>query len=186
MNFAEPTILLRSYRQARKVRVLFWLFAVIGALALWGGWWIFETYGLSEADGGVLRPLWERLALGGFVAGLGLAAALGMWVYISVYALEISRAGERIGITTMTPFGEREREFPMSEIGKSAYYHGRVRHTLPSGGIGALWVDAPWITIRVRGHRLPFVADLQAEVIDIAAISILSEGGVEGLDLDDD
>ena len=127
----------------------------------------------------VLRPLWQRLALGGGVAGLGLAAAGGMWLYIVLYALRIVRSGDRIAITTMTPFGHRDREFAIGELGESAYFHGRVHHTLASGTTGGIWVNAPWITLRAVGHRFAFVIDLQAETIDIGALSVLAEGAVQ-------
>ncbi len=114
---SEPIILLENHRQALKVRIMFWFLLAVVVLAMWGGWGIFQTFGLAEADGGVLRPLWQRVALGGFVAGVGLVAAGGMWIYIKLYALHISRDGDLILITTMTPFGSRDREYPVSEIG---------------------------------------------------------------------
>ena len=175
----EPVVLLENQRQALKVRFVFWFLQIAGALALWGGWAIFHSFGLAEADGGVLRPLWQRLALGGGVAGLGLAAAGGMWLYTVLYALRIVRSGDRITITTMTPFGRRDREFAISELGESAYFRGRVHHVLSSGGIGGIWVNAPWITLHAVGHRFPFVVDLQAETIDIGALSVLAEGAVQ-------
>jgi len=179
MNALEPTILLDSHRQALKVRIVFWILLIVGALALWGGWEIFQTFGLAEADGGVLKPLWQRLALGGFVAGLGLAAAGGMWLYISLYALRVMRAGDQITITTMRPLGARDWDFKVSELGQGNYYHGQVRHLLSSGALGGIWVNAPWITLRAVGHRFPFIMDIQAEVIDIAALSVLAEVDVE-------
>lgn len=176
---AEISVLLKSERQALKVRVVFFFLLAVALAALWAGWAIFQSFGLSPADGGVLKPFWQRLAFGGFVAGLGVAAAAGMWLYLTLYALQISRHGNRVAIVTMTPAGRREREFPVGDIGESAYYHGRVHHVLSSGRrSSALWVNAPWITLRVRGRRLPFIIDLQAEHIEIGELSVLAEGGV--------
>ena len=177
MNTTEPVIIVESYHQAFKVRVVFWFLLVCGVLALWGGWVIFQTYGLSEADGGILKPFWQRMAFGGFVAGLGLAFAGGMWLYINLYALNISRDGDLIHIITMTPIGHRNREFPISDIGESAYYHGRVNHVPASGASGGIWVNAPWITLRARGHRLPFIIDMQAELLETDMLRMLAEGG---------
>jgi len=176
---AEPEVLLENRRQAIKVRLVFWAMLVAAALAAWGGWSIFESYGLSPGDGGVLRPLWQRLALGIFVAGLGFAAAGGMALYLSLYALGIERRGDRVTITTMTAFGRRHREFALCELGESAYHHGRIGHVTPSGGSAGLWVNAPWITLRAAGRRFPFIIDLQAETINIGALSVLAEGGVQ-------
>jgi hypothetical protein len=127
----------------------------------------------------MLRPLWQRLLFGGFVGALGLAAAGGMALYISLYALRIEVRGEMVAIATMTPFGRRQREFALSLFGESAYHHGRLHHAGPvAGGREALWVNAPWMTLRVAGRRLPFVIDLQAEEIDAARLARLAQGGV--------
>ena len=173
MNPTKPTVILENYRQAFKVRLVFWFLLACGVAALWGGWVIFQTYGLSQADGGVLRPLWQRAAFGGFVASLGLVFAGGMWLYISVYALHISRVGKQVHITTMTPFGSRKRQFQVSDIGQSAYYHGRVPPLPGSSTAAGIWVNAPWMTLRARGHRLPFVIDMQAELLDLNVLDDL-------------
>ncbi len=178
MDSADEATMLDNRRQARKVRIVFWASLVACGLAFWGGWEVFLTFGLSEADGGVLRPLWERLALGGAVAGLGAAFAGGMLLYISLYALRIERSGDRVSITTMTPLGRQVRVYGITELGESAYHHGRARHVHESGARGGIWVNAPWITLRVVGRRFPFVIDLQADDIDIGALSVLAEGGV--------
>lgn len=179
MSATEPHILLESHRQAVKVRFVFWASLAVGLLSVWGGWTIFQTFGLSDADGGALKPLWQRLALGGAIACLGVTAAGGMYLYISLYALRLSRIGDRVTLTTMSPFGKRDREYSIHDVGESAYYHGRVRHVLASGALGGLWVNAPWITLRVVGHRFPFIIDLQADMIDIGGLTVLAEGGVD-------
>ena len=175
---APPTVLLDNRRQARKVRAVFWASLLAAALALWGGWAIFESYGTAAADGGVLKPLWQRLLFGGFVAALGLAAAGGMALYISLYALRIEVRGDTVAIATMTPLGRRQREFARSLFGESAYHHGRMHHMTSAGGRGGLWVNAPWITLRVAGRSLPFVVDLQADEIDAGRLAVLAKGGV--------
>jgi hypothetical protein len=174
----RQALLLDSRRQARKVRAVFWASLLAAAFALWGGWTIAESYGLAPGDGGVLRPLWQRLLFGGFVAALGVAAAGGMTLYISLYALRVEVRGDTIGITTMTPFGRRLREFARSQIGRSAYYQGRMYHRQPSGGRDSLWVNAPWITLRVAGRRFPFIIDLQADQIDRRKLAALAADGV--------
>jgi len=35
-----------------------------------------------------------------------------------------------------------------------------------SGTAGGIWVNAPWMTLRARGRRLPFVIDMQADLLD--------------------
>ncbi len=114
---------------------MFWFLLACAVMALWGGWAIFQIYGLLEGDGGILKPFWQRVAFGGFVARLGLVSAGGMWLYLSLYALHISRDGDLIHIITMTPIGHRNQEFPISDIGESVYYHGRVHHALASRAV---------------------------------------------------
>jgi len=41
-----------------------------------------------------------------------------------------------------------------------------------------LKVNAPWITLRIRGRRLPVIIDLQAEFIEVDKLSELAEGAV--------
>src|SRR5688500_7234701 len=79
----------RAGWQLIKVRAVM-VASLIGlALCLWCGLDLAQTHGLNEADGGVLAPLPERLALGGFVALLGIAVAAGMWLYGRHYAARI-------------------------------------------------------------------------------------------------
>ncbi len=179
MSKGQSIVLLECRRQAIKVRLLFWFLVVVAVWCVWGGWEIFQTYGLSPADGGVLKPLWQRAAFGAFVAGIGLAAMIGTWVYMGMYVVDLSRHGDRVQIVTLSPLGRQNFEYATSEIGKSAYYHGRVDHGVPSSSAKGLWVNAPWITLRVVGRRFPFILDLQAEEINVAALRDLAEGGVQ-------
>lgn len=169
--------------QAKKVRVVVWFSLLVCAGALYGGWAIFQTFGLSAADGGVLRPIAERLAFGAFVAGLGLVFAGGMMAFANHYATHLARNKDTVIIETLTPLamGTKRHNLDISEIGANASCHGRL--DIP--GTGALSaglfqrVDAPWITMRVARQRFPFIFDLQAEVIDIGALAVLAEGAVD-------
>ena len=186
MSTEKIKTLLESYHQAMKVRVVFWVLLIAAGFAVWGGLAILQTWGLSQADGGVLKPLWQRILFGGFVGGFGLACVAGMWIYLNLYALRITRQGDVITLTTMTPIGEKIREFFVGDVGESAYYHGQVRHVGTSSITGtnymaSLWVNAPWITLRVRGYRLPFILDVQAETIKTNSINRLAKGDIKDL-----
>ena len=176
-------MLFENRRQALKVRIVLWVSLVVCAGALYGGWAIMQTYGLSPADGGVLRPFGERLALGGFVAVLGLAFAGGMMLFATIYVLRLARDGDQVVIDTLTLWGigGRRHSFAISDIGESAYHHGRfsvARETGTPGQLLDLNVDAPWITLHAAGRRLPFLLDLQAEIVDISALAALAKGAV--------
>ena len=182
--------LFSNHAQTIKVRIVLWASLLVCAGAFYGGWSLFESYGLNPGDGGVLRPWPERLAFALFVAGLGLAFAGGMMVFAGLYATGLAREGDRVSIDTLTPWGigARRHEFDISQIGESAYHHGRLNRPAGLGAGMALMqrVDAPWITIRTAGRRLPFIFDLQAEIINIGALSVLSEGAVEDWKADRD
>ncbi len=178
---ATPDLLLRSGAQALKIRILFWIVVIIGVVALWGGWAIFQSFGLSPADGGVLKPFSERLAFGGVVAVLGVALIAGMWLYMSLYALEVVRDGNKIAITTMTPLGDREQNFKVSELGKGAHHQGQTNFARVEDGLveNHIKVDAPWITLRAAGRRLPFILDMKSQIIEVDAIVSLAEGKIK-------
>ena len=164
--------LFTNHRPAIKVRCVLWASMLACAAALYGGWAIFESYGLSAGDGGILRPFGERLAFGMFVAGLGLIFAGGMMVFANIYATHLERGNGKVIIQTLNPWGigTRRHEFDIAQIGEAAYHEGRTRSFRgPS-------VNAPWISLRTAGRRLPFVLDLQAEIIEIGPLSVLAEG----------
>ena len=166
--------------QALKVRFVFWLLLAAGIGGLWAGWSIILYFGLSEADGGVLRPLWQRLLFGGSLAALGGTVAYGMWIYIHLYVLRMSLQGNKVTLRVMAPFGHSERVFDANDLGEGAYHEGKLfdvdehnrRHAVPS-------VDAPWITLKSRGQFWPFILDAKAEVLDIDRIRQLAESKLE-------
>jgi len=181
-------MLFTSHAQAVKVRIVLWVSVLVCAGTLYGGWSLFETYGLNPGDGGVLRPFGERMTLGIFVAALGLIFAGGMMVFASIYATHLAREDDQVIIDTLTPWcvGTWRHELNISEVGESAYHHGRFDRPVSTGmGMPLMQrVDAPWITIRTAGRRLPFIFDLQAKIINIGALSVLSEGAVEDWEAD--
>ena len=173
-------VVFENKRQALKVRFVFWLLLAAGIAGLWAGWSILLYFGLSPADGGELRPLWQRLLFGGSIATLGGVVAYGMWIYIHLYALSMSINGTEVTIVTMAPFGRSERKFDAGDLGEGAYHEGKIydvddmnrRHAIPS-------VDAPWITLKARDQFWPFIFDAQAEVLDIDRLRQLAEGKLD-------
>lgn len=164
--------LLVNSRQALKVRAFLW-FSIAGcAGALYWAWLLFESYGLNPGDGGVLRPVGERLIAGGIVGALGLAFAGGMIWYASLYAVRISKEHDQIEMETMAIVGTTMRRFTVADFDGGSYHRGRMQ-----SGRGQS-VNAPWITLRVKGRRIPFIADVQAEKIDRSALMKLAQGSV--------
>lgn len=144
--------------QLVKVRAIMWLSLAAAAVALWAGWGIFGSYGLRPADGGMLAPLGTRLALGGGVAALGLVFAGGMWLYGGLYvaAIVYDEPNRRLHLRTLSFLGHRDRSFAAGEVDGSSFHNGEFW----AGGVS---VNAPWLTVRMRGRRLPFIVDAQGE-----------------------
>ena len=176
----EPELIFENKWQAVKVRFVFWLLLLAGIGGLWAGWSIILYFGLSEADGGVLRPLWQRLLFGGSIALLGGTVAYGMWIYVHLYVLRMSLQGNTVTMQVMAPFGRSEKVYDASDLGEGAYHEGKIfdldehnrRHAVPR-------VDAPWITLKSRGQFWPYILDAQAEEIDIDRIRQLAEGKLD-------
>ena len=160
------TVLLKNKRQAFKVRLVFWFLAIVALLAIAGGWAIFQSYGLGAADGGVLKPFWERVAFGGFVGLFGILCATGMWLYMSLYVIRLAREGDQVEFTTLSPFGQSKQVFPVSAMASKTDHDGHLRTT-------KFDINAPWISLRVQGRLFPFILDMQSDFVDKKRISKL-------------
>ena len=147
-------------RQGVKVRALSWFLLLVGLACLWWGYHLSQTYGLSPGDGGVLRPLPQRLAWGGFVALFGLICMVGMHIYGRQYIARawVDEQAQRVRFATVRWFGSARFDVPAQDILGSSYQRGRLEtpsHT----------VDAPFHFIRLRGRRLPFILDGQGRFL---------------------
>ena len=150
------TDIFRAGFQLTKVKGMM-VFALICAIAaLYWGWSLFNTVGLSPGDGygGVLAPVGVRLAWGLTVAVLGLLFLAGMWVFGRLYATRIryDSAADALHIGTLELLATRTTIVSPSDVLGSRYHHGRME------GEG---VDAPWFTVRLKGWRGPLIVDAQ-------------------------
>jgi len=148
----------RAGRQLWKVRLWMWISIILAVPAIWWGWDLFQTYGTRPADGGVLASLPVRLAWGGTVAGLGLAFVYGMWLYGGLYVANMvyDERSDRLHVRTLSFLGNRDRVFSAADVQGSSYHGGDFW----AGGVA---VNAPWVTVRMRGRRWPFIVDAQGE-----------------------
>jgi hypothetical protein len=157
--------LFRAGRQLVKVRFMM-LFSIAFAIGLlyWGHDMLL-TYGTAQADGGVLKPLGERLAWAAFLWLFGLAFAIGMLAYGRCYVAEIllDEPNGRLVIRTLNFLWARDESLPFGTRTVSSYNHGHFY----AGGVR---VKAPWTTVRVPGRRLPFVLDQQGDFADRAEV----------------
>ncbi|RPJ48061.1 MAG: hypothetical protein EHM21_07830 [Chloroflexi bacterium] len=145
--------------QAWKVRGFLWFSLAVCLFCLKWGYDLFQTYGLSPGDGGVLRPVAERAAWGGFVAGFGLLLGIGMLVYIWIYITRVwlDEDAQQVVFETMRPWGSARFRVAPQDILGSRYHAGEMvteSHT----------VNAPFYFVRLRGHKLPLILDGQGNL----------------------
>lgn len=140
--------------QLTKVKGMMVFSALCAAGALYWGWDLFTTFGLRPADGGVLAPLWQRLAWALLLAGAGLAFVIGMWAFGRRYVTRIryDEAADRLGVGTLEFLATRETFYPASDVAGSDYRHGELE------GSG---VRAPWYRLQLKSRRSPLVLDGQ-------------------------
>jgi hypothetical protein len=162
----DDLLLFEAGPRLRRVRVLLWAAAACAAAALYGAWDLALHYGLSPGDGGVLRPLGQRLAWAAGVGSLGLAALVGMWVYSRTYvaALRYDGPGGFLIVRTPSWLGTRAERVSVADLAGAT--HRDAKRLAQIGNAHGLTVDAPWLSVRVRGRRLPLVVDLQGRFPD--------------------
>jgi hypothetical protein len=151
---SSEQLLVDNAHQARKVRVLT---AATVALAAAACVW---------ALGASLSVAPDPAAF--ILAPLGVAAAWGLVFYGRRYVVTLRVAGDALALRTA--FRARELRIPLERLGRRTLHEGELDL------VDAPSVNAPWLTLRVDGYRVPFVVDLQAEHVDVQAIVRLQRG----------
>lgn len=145
-----------------------WFVVALSVAAAVGGVWLGlvlgQTYGLHPAEGGVLAPLPVRLAWAFALSALGLGFLGGMVAYARCYVVRLDYDAGTAHVRTLLG----ERAVPVDHFAGARHHAGQL--TLRQH------VDAPWISLRVRGRRLPYILDLQGEVMDADALDRLGRG----------
>jgi hypothetical protein len=146
--------------QATKVRGLFWFALAVCLGCLYWGYDLSQTYGLSPGDGGVLRPLAQRVTWGGFVALFGLSFFTGMFVYAWNYIRQVwlNQATQQVVFETVRLWGNARFSVAPQDILGSRYHAGDLEtptHT----------VNAPYFLVRLRGRKLPLILDGQGKFL---------------------
>jgi hypothetical protein len=143
---APTRLLAANTRQARKLRVLTWSFAGLAlAACVWAG--------SGDPAAYVLAPI-----------AVMFAAAMHLYCFRYVTSLEVE--GDVLLVRT-AGLGAPLHRIARSKLGARTYHDGAARYG------GEVSVDAPWITLRVEGFRIPFVIDAQIETLDLNAIKRL-------------
>ncbi len=156
----DPGVVYESAGQLYSVYAVTALSVLCAGLALATGWYVGNHFGLSPADGGVLRPLWQRVAFGSALASVGCAFAGGMLLYLRLYIARlriVERDGEGRTVTLEAAMAFPGLRVPLSE----AELMGTGDHAGRSSHFRGVSVNAPWTSLRLRGRRLPLILDAQ-------------------------
>lgn len=156
-------------RQRWKIWFVLLISLICGVTLVWLGGWLFRTYGLEPADGGVLKPLMSRILIGVAFAVPGIAIIAGILLYMRCYVTRIE-ADDAAGGFLVTLAGLRRRLAVSPDDVVRVSYSDGIAH---AGGIS---VNAPWYSLRLRGRRFPLIVDMQGDFLDQHAVDRLIEG----------
>lgn len=152
---AQPeTWLFDAGPQRPKVLGVSLLSAVCALGSSWAAWGIWQTLGLSPADGNQLRPWPERLAMALLVAGLGWSFLAAMLVYLRCYVSRIV-AVDRETIELQPLWLGRAVQVAARDGAQTRAHAGQFQTRM------TVSVSAPWTALRLPGRRLPFIIDEQ-------------------------
>ena len=157
--------LFHSGSQTTAVRFIMILSLAVAAGCCWGGYALFQSYGLSPGDGGQLAPLGARLAWGLGVAFLGFAFAFGMWLYGRNYvrSIRFNPHAQMLHIRTLGMFGDSVAAVPVSRVRRSTFRGGELGALGEFADVG---VNAPWYKIEVEGRSASYILDVQGQFSD--------------------
>lgn len=155
----------RAGNQLVKVRFLMLLSLATLIGCTWAGANLVQHYGQAPGDGGVLKPLPQRIAMGAFVFSLGAVFAGGMWLYGKFYvaSIDFDDRDQKLYLNTVEFWGTQSHEIELSNILDSEEHAGQL--DLTAFDPASIPVNAPWKSVRLGGWKLPLIIDAQGEVL---------------------
>jgi len=150
---SEPILVYHAGNQVNRFRFLLAFSLACCVASLVGCYWI----AFAVEDGDLTGQ--ERWLLALLVLALGVAFFGGMFVYARRYVvwLWVDERLREVTIETLALFGERERRFDIGDFaganraaGEMMTHYHRIR--------------TPYVRLRVRNRRLPYVIDLQGHI----------------------
>lgn len=148
-------LLLGNGSRVRRVRLV--ALFITGFAVMLAAWAVSlaHSYGLSLGDGGVLKPLAERLLIAGIVMLIAVMLLAGVVIYLRRYLVGIELRDDRVELTVIGVLSPFVISVDRKQILSARYFHGNF-------SARGLVVRAPWINLKLAGWVIPFVADLQA------------------------
>ncbi len=158
-------VLFENERLASKSR------KAIVAAVVWAVGWIYWAIVMAHFFGALpgsesLGEASPRPGLAAIMFVVGVAPFCGLLVYSRLYLIRIERDQDLVTLTTLGVFSPRVYQVPQSAI-VAAKTQTDDRNNTGAG-------RPVWISLRVAGRYLPFVADMQAERVDATAIKALA------------
>jgi len=155
------TVLFENEGRSGKTRKAI-IAAVVWAVG-WCYWAMVMTHLLGGLPGSSAVGETARPGLAAVMALVAVAPLIGLLFYSRIYLMRIEREGDLVQLTTLGVFKPRIYQLP-----RGAIVSARTQTDEKNGN------KPVWISLRVAGRRLPFVADLQAERVDAPAITALA------------
>jgi hypothetical protein len=164
----------RSGHQGVKVRGLL-LFSIVVALGTYyAAYDIALHLGLAPADGGHLQPLWVRLSTAGFISLLASAFVAGMAYYGRHYIdrIDWDESARQFEVRMIGSIGTRTLTFAPAEVQSVEEHHDAFDMRMPHAQ--GTTINAPWRSIKLRGHASNLILDDQGEFThDVALVTLL-------------
>ncbi|MEP0918984.1 hypothetical protein NC981_19305 [Leptolyngbya sp. DQ-M1] len=167
----------RAGNQLLKVRFIMLLSLATLVGTTYAGANLVQHYGEAPGDGGRLKPLPERIAIGAFVGSLGAVFAGSMWLYGKFYvaSIDFDDTEQNLYLNTVEFFGTKRHEIELSNVLESEERAGQF--DLTAFDPASISVNAPWKSVRLAGWRLPVIIDRQGEILQPALFEKLFEDG---------
>lgn len=99
---------------------------------------------------------------------------MGMTLFARRYVVELGVDAGHLRIATLNPrrVALRIEIIQLSELRRGRHFPGRLAK-------GRSEVNAPWIPLRVRDRKLPYILDLQAESLNAHRLAALLPAAIE-------
>jgi hypothetical protein len=141
----------RAGWQLFKVRAVSASSLIALPVAVYFGIYEIRTYGLSD---------YPELAMGVVLILLGVAFAVGMWLYGRQYAARIGfdAAKKQLHLETVNLLWNNHHVIDIADVGR-IQYHQDIKWINTPG------VYAPWTSVRIKGWRWPLIIDQQGQML---------------------
>ena len=149
--------------QSLKIKYVFLILALAGVALIGVGGYILQSWGMSPADGGTLKPLTQRLLFSGVLVALGAGIIWGCYVYTGFYLIAIQLKGNDLHLKTLR--GSRY-VFNKNDVESLARKSGTTF-------TGRNWIETPYAWLTFKGTKKKFMLDWQAEFVDELALKKL-------------